>query len=151
MSSRHTREVKFVRRIKLETTSCWEKRSSNRWNWIWSVRSWTFKRSVTVRVMMMMMMKVVINRRRRRVGGRSVRISKRKFEEIPNLRFGVKFGFSYGHGGCLSVLRKWWKRKMKEGKRGPWLSRFTISTFESERLFDKRRRLLSLFFLKKKI
>jgi len=50
---------------------------------------------------MMMLMKVVINRRRRRVGGRSVRIAKRKFEEIPNLRFGVRFGFSNGHGVSL--------------------------------------------------
>jgi len=65
-----------------------------------------------------MLMKVVINRRRRRVGGRSVRIAKRKFEEIPNLRFGVRFGFSYGHGVSLFSENDE-KRKMKEGKRGP--------------------------------
>lgn len=102
--TKHTREVKLVGRIKLETTSCWEKRSGNGGNRIGRLRSGTFKRRkivrVTVRVMvMLMMMRVMkVRRRRRRSGGRGGGgMAKRKLEEIPDLRFGVRLGFSYGH------------------------------------------------------
>jgi hypothetical protein len=65
--------------------------------------------SVTVRVvvmlLMMMMMKVVVSsrRRRRRIDGRSVGMAKRKLEEIPYLRFGVRFGISYSHDLFVSL------------------------------------------------
>jgi hypothetical protein len=54
-------------------------------------------------LMMMMMMKVVVRsrRRRRRVGG----MAKRKLEEIPYLRFGVRFGISYSHDLFVSLFR----------------------------------------------
>jgi hypothetical protein len=57
--------------------------------------------------MVMMMMKVVVSsrRRRRRIGGRSVGMAKRKLEEIPYLRFGVRFGISYSHDLFVSLFR----------------------------------------------
>jgi hypothetical protein len=58
---------------------------------------------VMLLMMMMMMMKVVVRsrRRRRRVGG----MAKRKLEEIPYLRFGVRFGISYSHDLFVSLFR----------------------------------------------
>lgn len=43
------------------------------------------------------------SRRRRRAGGIGIgaRMTKRKLEEIPDLRFGVRLGVSYGHAQLL--------------------------------------------------
>jgi hypothetical protein len=54
-------------------------------------------------MMMMMMMKVVVSSRRRR--RRVVGMAKRKLEEIPYLRFGVRFGISYSHDLFVSLFR----------------------------------------------
>lgn len=64
-----------------------------------------------VRVMVVVVMKV--GRRRRRSGRicSGARMAKGKLEEIPNLRFGVRFGFSYGHVEEKRRLSRKWKNE----------------------------------------
>lgn len=97
--ARLIREVKLVGGIELETTSCREKRSRNGGNGIGGVGSGTLEGEIIIRVVVMvmvMMMKMVkVSGRRRRIGGGGM--AERKLEEVPDLRFGVRLGISYGH------------------------------------------------------
>ncbi len=123
------REEKLVGGIKLQTTSCWEKRSGDGRNGIGGVRSGTLNKGRVV-VMMVMMMKVM---RRRCVGRSCARIrrgmAKGKLEEIPDFRFGVRFGVSYGH-----VVRSV-QRNENQGGKGEEVKGeedFTVHRRESE-------------------
>ena len=99
----YTRKVELVGGIELETTSCWEKRSRDGGNGIGGVGSGTLEGEsirvvvvVVVVVVVMVMMKMVkVSGRRRRIGGGGM--AERKLEEVPDLRFGVRLGISYGH------------------------------------------------------
>jgi len=55
-------------------------------------------------VVVMVVVEVKVSRRRRRSCGRGG-MAKGKLEEIPDLRFGVRLGISYGHALVLSGSR----------------------------------------------
>lgn len=76
-----------------------------------------------IRVMVVVMVKIV-SRRRCRIGG----MAKRKLEEVPDLRFGVRLGFGYSH-----VWKKFNHAREEEGtsERERERSHFQASSFRN--------------------
>lgn len=71
-------------------------------------------------VVVMVVVEVKVSRRRRRSCG-SVGMAKGKLEEIPDLRFGVRLGISYGHAVSSpvreTVIAEEMNRRRKRNKR----------------------------------
>jgi len=122
----YTGQVKLVGGIELETASCWEKRSGDGGNGIGGVGSGALEGKIVRVVVVMVVMEVKVSRRRRRSGGGGG-MAKGKLEEVPDLRFGVRLGISYGHALVLSGSGNGNRSEMnwrkKKGRRRLTLSR----------------------------